>query len=155
MLDLTPPVERALDGLFGFNWDGLRIWVHNHLMTAISNPYVLAASSSPGVVDRATAWFGPLAGLLLAPSVGWALLRGSRRLKSLTLALVAYLALVALIPAWRPGNVRYFTVFFVNAGFTTAFLLPPWRMTRRRRRFLQACAITLMGYALSVIGRGM
>ena len=54
-----------------------------------------------------------------------------------------------------PGNVRYFTIFFVCAGFTTAFLLPPWRMTRRRRRFLQLGAMALIVYAVGTIYRLM
>jgi hypothetical protein len=154
-MDLTPPVEQALDWVLGFNWNGSRVWIHNHLLAAFVDPNALAVPFNPSAGDRATAWFGPLSGLLMLPSVGWALLRGPRRLKSLALALVAYLALVALIPAWQPGNVRYFTVFFVGGGFTTAFLLPPWRMTRRRRRFLQVSAAALLGYAISVIGRSM
>ena len=108
----------------------------------------------PASDDRTLAWFGPFAGLLVLPAVGWALRRGPRRLKSLALCLTAYGGLVALIPAWAPGNVRHFTLFFVCAGFTTAFLLPPWRMTRRRRRVLQVSATALMAYAVGVVCQG-
>ena len=87
----------------------------------------------------------------MLPALGWALARGSRRLKALALALGAYFLLVALIPAWMPSNVRYFTVFFVCGGCTLAFLLPPWRMTRGRRRFLQVTAIALLAYAVGTI----
>ena len=151
-LDLTLPVEALLVKLFNLDWHAFRLWVHDGLLAA-----AFASNETPGsfvltpAVDPALAWFGPLAGLLVVPALGWALRCGPRRLKSLALALMAYLALVALIPEWAPGNVRYFTVFFTCAGFTTAFLLPPWRMTRRRRRFLQVSAAALMVYGLREI----
>jgi hypothetical protein len=47
--------------------------------------------------------------------------------------------------------VRYFTVFFVCAGCTVAFLLPPWRMTHRRRCLLQLAAIALLGAATQAV----
>jgi hypothetical protein len=72
-------------------------------------------------------------------------------LKALALALGAYFLLVALIAAWTPGNVRYFTVFFVCGGCTVAFLLPPWRMTHRRRCLLQLAAIALLGAATQAV----
>ena len=53
-----------------------------------------------------------------------------------------------------PGNVRYFSVFFVCGGCTVAFLLPPWRMTRRRRLLLQLAAIALLGHAIQSVLRG-
>ena len=156
VLDLTPPVEKVLTTTFGFDWHGVRLWCHDHLLAALVNPVGRAtAFGAPPPGDIAWAWFGPLAGLLFLPALGWAFLRGPRRLKSVALCLVAYFVLVALIPAWRPENVQYFTVFFVCAGFATAFMLPPWRMTRPRRRVLQACATALMAYALGAVYGGL
>ena len=156
VLDLTPPVEMLLAKMFNFDWSGFRQGMHDYLMGAV----IPAAEAGPAFMlpaadDRSLAWFGPFAGLLVLPAVGRALQRGPRRLKSLALCLTAYGALVALIPAWAPGNVRFFTVFFVCAGFTTAFLLPPWRMTRRRRRILQISAAALMIYAVGDVCRGL
>ncbi|MDJ0854349.1 MAG: hypothetical protein QNI89_02355 [Desulfobacterales bacterium] len=151
-LDLTPPVEAVLAKFCSLDWRAFRLWVHDGLLAVVfavdetGGSFVL-----PPARDPALAWFGPFAGLLVLPALGWALRCGPRRLRSLALALLAYLALLALVPAWAPGNVRYFTVFFTCAGFTTAFLLPPWRMTRRRRVFLQACAGALMAYTVSEI----
>jgi hypothetical protein len=156
MIDLTPPVDRALHEGLGFDWPGVRVWLHDHLLTPIFQSKGLAAAFVPAR-DGATelAWFGPLAGLLVPPALGWALMRGPRRLKTVAFALIGYFLLVVLIPAWLPSNVRYFTLFFVCAGFTTAFLLPPWRMTRRRRHGLQLCALALMVYGISAVWRGL
>ncbi len=156
MIDLTPPLDNLLRYSVGFDWPAARLWVHDHLLAALFQSKGLASAFVPAVTGTMEqAWFGPLAGLLFPPALGWALLRGPRRLKSLALALLGYLLLVALIPAWMPGNVRYFTLFFVCAGFTTAFLLPPWRMTRRRRHFLQLSALALVVYAVGMVWRSL
>lgn len=156
VLDLTPPLEQVLNKALNWDWNGFRMWIHDHLLATLFHAEGLAMPFNPTVPgDLASAWFGPFAALLVLPALGWALLRGPRRLKSLALVLVAYLFLVALIPAWLPGNVRYFTVFFVCAGFTTAFLLPPWRMTRRRRRFFQVGAVALIAYAVGTVYQRM
>ena len=96
------------------------------------------------------AWFGPLGFFLVLPAIGYALVRGPRQLKTLGVALAGYVYLVALIPAWAPENVRFFTVFFVCSGFFTALFLPPWRLTRTGKRFLQIISILLLIYYLMV-----
>lgn len=156
VVDLTPPLEQVLEKVVGLNWWASRVWLHDRVLTPVFNhdglvpaaPFTVTPGGGP-------AWFGPLAGLLVLPALAWALSRGPRRLKTIALALLAYFFLLALIPAWMPGNVRYFTMFFVCAGFATAFLLPPWRMTRHRRRFLQLGAMALMAYAVGTIYRLM
>jgi hypothetical protein len=149
IIDLTPPVDFALLHIAGLNWFGARLWIHEHLVAAVFQSKGLASAFVPNVPgDMELAWFGPFAGLLFPAALGWALMRGPRRLKSLALALMVYFFLAVLIPAWMPGNVRYFTLFFVCAGFTAAFLLPPWRMTRRRLYFFQVSALALMVYAV-------
>ena len=154
MIDLTPPVENALRQVVGFDWPAARLWIHDHLLAAVFQSKGAAAAFTPAVSGaNELVWFGPLAGLLMPPALGWALMRGPRRLKSVALALVGYFSMVVLIPAWLPANVRYFTVFFVCSGFTAAFLLPPWRMTRRRRRFLQSSALALMAYGVGAVFR--
>jgi hypothetical protein len=102
------------------------------------------------VTESRLAWFGPLGFFLTLPAFGYALVRGPRRLKALGVALAGYVYLVALIPAWAPENVRFFTVFFVCSGFFTAFFLPPWRLTRTGKRFLQTVSILLLIYYLMV-----
>jgi len=97
--------------------------------------------------DERLAWFGPFGFLLVLPAVANAAIRAPRRLKAIAVALVGYLFLIALILAWAPGNARYFTVFFVCAGFCIAFLLPPWRISKRSRRGLQIAGGILLLYA--------
>ncbi|HDI60409.1 MAG TPA: hypothetical protein ENF48_08685 [Desulfobacteraceae bacterium] len=94
--------------------------------------------------ELAGVWFGPLALCLVLPAVGYALVRGPRRLKAVAAALVGYGYLAALIPAWAPGNAALFTRFFVCGGFVTAFLLPPWRLTRAGTLALQCLCFLLM-----------
>ena len=154
-LDLTPPLESLALRLFGVDWGGGLQWVHDRLLpAALASRGVAAPFVVRGMPRAEMAWFGPLAGFLILPALGWAFAKGARRLKALALTLGAYLLLVALIAAWMPGNARYFTVFFVCAGCTVAFLLPPWRMTRRRRRWLQIAAIALLGFATQAVLKG-
>ena len=145
----TLPVEHFFQWMFGFSWIGLLQGVYDHILTPMFNSKGLAAtfviSWQP---DAIHSWFGPLAVLLILPALGYALLRGPRRLKSVALALSVYVALVSLIVAWMPQNARYFMPFYVCAGFMTAFLLPPWRMTKRRRWTLQGGCILILAYAV-------
>jgi hypothetical protein len=55
---------------------------------------------------------------------------------------------MALIPAWMPGNARLFTLFFATGGFFVAFLLPPWRLSRRQKSLLQMLNSILFFHAL-------
>lgn len=102
-------------------------------------PFDLAAGP-----QAAGGWFGPLALCLVLPAVGFALVRGPRRLKAVAVALVGYGYLATLIPAWVPGNAALFTRFFVCGGFMTAFLLPPWRLTRVGTTALQCFCFLLV-----------
>ncbi len=149
-IHLTLPVEHFFQWVFGFSWIGLLQGIYDHLLDPLFNHRGLAA---PFVIswrpDAVHSWFGPLAVLLILPALGYALMRGPRRLKSVALALLVYVALIGLIAAWMPQNARFFTTFFVCAGFLTAFLLPPWRMTRRRRWTLQAVCILILLYSVS------
>lgn len=96
-------------------------------------------------------WFGPLAFFLVQPAVVTALFRGPRRLKAVALALFVYVYLVCLIPGWHPGNVAFFSFFYAQAGFFTAFLLPPWRLGRRAKRGLQIiCLLFLVHSCLAL-----
>jgi len=100
------------------------------------------------MANESLAWFGPLAFLLVFTALGFALVRGPRRLKITAVALTGYFYLLTLIPAWHPGNAHYFTPFFVCGGFCVAFLLPPWRFTTLQKKGLQCLAALMLGYAL-------
>ncbi len=109
-------------------------------------PFTLSA-----IPDEMFAWFGPAGFLLVLPAVGYALIRGPRRLKATAIAFVIYLYTLCLIVAWSPANVRYFTVFFACTGFFTAFFLPPWRLlTTLGKNVIQMAAILLLIYAVTV-----
>jgi hypothetical protein len=98
--------------------------------------------------NESLVWFGPLAFLLVFPALGFAMVRGPRRLKTTAIALAVYFYLVTLIPAWLPGNAHYFTAFFVCGGFCIAYLLPPWRFTRFQKKGLQTLAVLMIGFSL-------
>jgi len=93
-------------------------------------------------------WFGPFAFLLILPAVLYAVFKAPRRLKAVAVALLGYFYLMTLIPAWRPGNARLFTIFYATGGFFVAFLLPPWRLSRRQRSLLQMLNGVLFFYAI-------
>ena len=93
-------------------------------------------------------WFGPAGFLLVIPSLCVALLRGPQRLKATALAMLAYWILIALIVAWKPGNARLMTRFFVCSGFFMAFAMPPWRLKRNGRILLQILGIMIMAHAI-------
>ena len=82
-------------------------------------------------------WFGPFAFFLILPAILYAAFKAPRRLKAVAVALLGYCYLMILIPAWIPGNARLFTIFFATGGYFVAFLLPPWRLSRRQRSLLQ------------------
>lgn len=94
--------------------------------------------------ETGVSWFGPLAFFLVQPAVLIALFRGPRRLKAVALAIFVYVYLVCLIPGWHPGNVAFFSFFYAQAGFFTAFLLPPWRLGRRAKRGLQIICLLIL-----------
>jgi hypothetical protein len=97
--------------------------------------------------DPRTAGFGPLGFALVLPAVAYALVRGPRRLKAVATALLGFAYLACLIPAWTPENGVLFTRFFACAGFTVAFLLPPWRLRRRSKLGLQLFCLLLLCHA--------
>jgi hypothetical protein len=130
MLQLLQDIHSALPGFMG----GVR--------GATEPFYVVWAPNS------CYSWFGPFGFLLVFPALGYAILRGPRRLKALAVALAGYFYLVALIFAWSPGHARLLTVFFVCGGFSIAVLLPPWRLTRKGRGALQTVSAVLFFYAL-------
>jgi len=93
-------------------------------------------------------WFGPTGFFLSLPAVLYAMRKGPRRLKNTMGALTAYTVLIALILAWQPRQVSMLTPFFACSGFSMAFFLPPWRLSRNGRIVLQLYAIGLAIYTM-------
>jgi hypothetical protein len=108
-----------------------------------AEPFAVSWASGTGME-----WFGPAGVLLILPSLLYALWRGSRRLKSTALAMLAYGLLIALILAWRASNVQWLTPLFAGCGFFSAFFLPPWRIGRLGCRLLQIFSLGMWVYAL-------
>jgi hypothetical protein len=147
-IDLTQPVDSLLNWSVGFSSSGLLQKTYDTLLASIFDGRGAAAAFHISrAADAQTAWFGPFAFILVVPAVAYAVRRAPRRLKAVAVALVGYVFLVFLIPAWRSVNVRFFDVFFLCGSVCTAFFLPPWRVNRRGRRLLTAISAALLVYA--------
>ena len=147
-IDLTPPVDNLLKWAMGFSVSGLLQRVYETLVAPVFDGRGAAAVFQIAWgADERFSWFGPFGFVLILPAVVYAVRRAPRRLKAVAVALVGYFFLVALIPAWRPENVRYFDVFFLCGSVCTAFFLPPWRLSRKGRRILMTIGAGLLVYA--------
>lgn len=144
----TAPVDMFLERVF--NWSTAQIL--ESLYNFSVRPFL--GESGAAQVFHLT-WmpnemfsFGPVGFFLVLPALCHALLKGSRRLKSVALAFFVYFYLVCLIIAWAPGNAKFFGVFYVCAGFSMAFFFPPWRLTKRMNKILQTIGCLLMFFML-------
>jgi len=147
-IDLTPPVDNLLKWAMGFSVSGLLQRVYETLVAPVfDGSGTAAAFQIAWGADERFSWFGPFGFVLILPAVVYAVRRAPRRLKAVAVALLGYFFLVALIPAWRPENVRYFDVFFLCGSVCSAFFLPPWRLSRKGRRVLMAIGAGLLVYA--------
>jgi hypothetical protein len=145
---LTQPVDRLLYHTTGLSLS--RLWEGIHALV-VQNVFGQRGAALPFQItwttDERICWFGPFGFLLVLPAIAYAVSRAPRRLKSIAVAASGYFFLIALVPAWRPENVRFFDFFFVCGGFCTAFFLSPWRVSARGRRVLQFIGTMLLLYA--------
>jgi hypothetical protein len=95
-------------------------------------------------LSRDHAGFGPAGFLLILPALGYCLLRGPRRLKSVALAFTGYLLLVCLVAAWHPGYAIHTGYLYICSGFLVAHFLPPWRLKRGARKVICAVCLALL-----------
>ncbi len=146
-LDFTRPVEQLGLALGGESPRAVLEQLHGRIL---AGPLGMKGAKSKFEINWSAslpaAWFGPLSVLFILPAIGYALVKGPRRLKAVCVALLAYLYLITLIPAWQPGNAYLFTPFFTLGGCCSAFFLPPWRFSRRRLRGLQLLCAGLLLY---------
>jgi hypothetical protein len=146
----TLPVEQFFKWTTGFSILGSLEWVYRvtvgSRMGALGAAVPFSLSWQP---DPRTVWFGPFGLLLVLPALGYALRRAPSQLKALAVALVGYFFLMALVLAWSPANVHYFSFFFVCGGFCIGFFLTPWRLTAARRWWLQIAAALLLVYGIA------
>ncbi|MFZ0241990.1 MAG: glycosyltransferase family 39 protein [Desulfobacterales bacterium] len=147
-IDVTAPVDGLLNWAMGFSISGLLQNFYDTLVTPVFDGRGAAAAFHIALgANERFSWFGPFGFILILPAVVYAARRAPRRLKAVAVALGGYFFLVALIPAWQPENVRYLDAFFLCGSVCIAFFLPPWRVSRRGRRFLLAIGIALLLYA--------
>ena len=147
-IHFTRPVDSLLNWETGFSPTAALQKIYDNLLVPIlGNRGAVTAFRIAWVPNEKLSWFGPFGFLMILPAVGYAIRRAPRRLKAVSVTLIAYVFLVSLIPAWHPDNVRYFDVFFVCGGICIAFFLPPWRLNRSRRRVLVVISASLMLYA--------
>lgn len=143
----TRPVDGLCGWAFDFRLTGFLQWLNDALIRPLSGG---AGAAVPFHIfwtpNGPLSGFGPFAFLLVLPAVIFALFRADRHLKTIALALLGYVYIVTLAVAWKPGNEQFFTLFFACGGFSAAFLLPPWRLTRRWKQGLQLLCLLLIGY---------
>ena len=144
----TNLVDRVCHWMLGFKISSLLQSVYDHgILPFTGMKGATEVFQIRWVPNEIYSWFGPFGCLLSIPAVGYSLVRAPRRLKAIVVALLAYLMVIALILAWQPENVRFFSLFFVCSGVCMAFFLSPWRIARRGRRILQLTAGLLLLYA--------
>jgi hypothetical protein len=148
--DLTQPIQVVCHWAFGFNPINFIQGLYRITLVPLLGgsgatlPYFIA-----WVPNGILAWFGPFGIVTVLPAIAYAAWRGPRRLKTIAVALIGYFYLVSLIVGWAPGNAAYFMRLFVCGGVCISFLLPPWRITRVRRRVLQTLCFLLLAYTLA------
>jgi hypothetical protein len=147
----TEAFDRACNWAMGFTPTGMFQRIYDIIFAPL---FQNAGAAAPFLMNRADdpsrVWFGPFAFLFILPVLFYSLVRGHRRFKAISIALVGYLYIITLMFAWAPGNAGLFTVFYVCGGFFIALLLPPWRFTRGGRRMIQMICGFLLFYALLI-----
>ncbi|MBW1820218.1 MAG: hypothetical protein JRI92_00410 [Deltaproteobacteria bacterium] len=147
----TVPVDYIGQWMVHFSIAGMFQKIYNFLIAPLFGNLGAAVSFKIAWIPGETlSWFGPFGFFLVIPAVIYALVRGPRRLKATAIALVAYLILLVLVPAWTPENVRFFSILYACGGFCIAFFLPPWRFTKRGKKGLQIASALLLVYACSL-----
>lgn len=140
----TQPVESFFNNHLHLSLTNGLHFLHSVIVAPLFGDLGLAA---PFVVDWKSPkffWFGPFGNLLVMPALGYALFQGPRRLKTTAIALTGYFYVIALVAAWRPGNVEFFTIFFTCGGYFSAIALPPWRLGKNGRKWLQSFCLILI-----------
>ncbi len=110
-----------------------------------SNVYYSAASPS-----EETAWFGPLAFLLLFPAGIYQAVQGVRRKDSLRLGLglmaAGFWFIMSLMLSWSPYKGRYFVIAVTLLAPFAAFIYHPRRWLTPGLWILAACAVAIGGW---------
>ena len=151
-VDPTEPIRQTLAWMVGVDLSQLLVGTYNLVVAPIFMLAHVQAPFSPVLSGDGQMGFGPFAALLVLPAMLHTLLRGTRRLKALSVAWMGYLYLAALLVRWHPGNLAILSPLFAANGFVVAFSLPPWRLRRRGMRLLQADFALLLVWSIVVGG---
>jgi len=146
--DPTEPVQHMLKWLVGLDLNSLLMGFYQVMMAMFPGQGETADPFALHFSVRGDFGIGPFALILILPAMIHALVRGPRRLKSVSLAWVGYLYLAALVLAWQPSNLSVLCPFYAANGFIVAFSLPAWRLRRRGMRLLQVDFAILMAWTL-------
>ena len=146
--DPTEPVQRMLVWLVGLDLGRLVMGVYNGLVVPVFGHAGLDGLFTLTFSGNGTMGFGPFALLLVMPAMVYALVRGPRRLKAVSVAWTGYLYLAALVVAWHPGSLAVLSPLYAANGFVVAFSLPPWRLRRRGMRLFQTAFALLLAWSL-------
>ncbi|MCB2148711.1 MAG: hypothetical protein KQI81_19685 [Deltaproteobacteria bacterium] len=146
--DPTEPVQRMLVWVVGLDLSRLVMAVYNGLVVPVFGHAGLDGSFTPIFSGSGRMGFGPFALLLVLPAMVYALVRGPRRLKAVSVAWTGYLYLAALVVAWHPDSLAVLSPLYAANGFVVAFSLPPWRLRRRGMRLLQTAFALLLAWSL-------
>ncbi len=150
-IHITRPFDSLIKWMLGFSPENILMKIYTSLFEPLFGN--LGANSDFFIrhgKDAVFPWFGPFGFFLVLPAIIYGAIKGQRRIKAIAIALMGYLYIITLAIAWAPCNVKFLTPFFVCGGFLTAFLLPPWRITRMGRGFLQSFSIVLIFYGIFI-----
>ena len=147
-IDPTEAVRNALVWLIGLDLRQVMTGLYRMTVVSLFGRSGASAEFMPIFSGSGPAGFGPVAALLVLPAMVHAALRGTRRIKALSVAWGGYLYLAALIVAWTSDNLIVLSPFYAANGFMVAFFLPPWRLRRRGMRLLQVLCVLLLAGSL-------
>jgi hypothetical protein len=79
--------------------------------------------TSDWVPNEDSSWFGPLALLLVIPSIIYSIFKGEGLVRLIGINLLSFYLLACYFIPWCPWNNRFFDIFYAGSGLCIAFLL--------------------------------
>jgi len=129
---LSAGLQQAVDGLLPASWSTL----------GIRQPFEIA-----WWLHEDTAWFGPLALLIVLPALVFALVRGPTLLRLTALIALGHAGAVCWQLAWMPWNSRFFGIAYALAGCCVVVVARRWS-GRWSGRLLEVAALTSLVAAM-------
>jgi hypothetical protein len=146
---LAQPFLVAKAQIFPHIFNKLGIPVQQAIQDKILPANVFNSGATP---SEDTAWFGPLAFLLLVPASIYQAVQGVRRKDSLRLGLLlmagSFWAVLALLLTWTPYRGRYFVLAVTMLAPLIAFIYRPGRWRTYGLWIIALCAIAISAYVM-------